>query len=91
MQGVITEYVANERFAVHLESSRHTADVRFTLARVQDSTRLTRHLDLRLKGPMKYCSVFLRPMLKKSIRTEADEEFFTLKRLCEAEKHGQVP
>ena len=91
MRGVITEYVVNERFAVHLESSRHTADVRFTLTRLQDSTRLTRELDLRLKGLMKYGSMLLRPMLKKSINTEAQGEFATLKRLCEAEKHSQTP
>jgi uncharacterized protein YndB with AHSA1/START domain len=88
MQGVITEYVLNERFAVHLESPRHTADVRFTLTRLQDSTRLTRELDLRLKGFMKYGSVFLRPMLKRNINKEAQGEFATLKRLCEAQKPG---
>jgi hypothetical protein len=86
MQGVITEYVANERFAVHLVSSRHTADVRFTLTRLQDSTRLTRELDLRLKGLTRYVSIFLRPMLKKNINTEAEGKFATLKRLCEAQK-----
>lgn len=85
MQGVITEYVVNERFAVHLESSRHTADVRLTLTRLQDSTRLARELDLHLRGLMRYVSIFLRPMLKKNINTEAEGEFATLKRLCEAQ------
>jgi uncharacterized protein YndB with AHSA1/START domain len=88
MQGVITEYVVNERFAVHLESSRHTADVRFTLTRLHDSTRLTRELDLRLKGLMKYGSIFLRSMLKKSLSNEAQGEFAALKLLCEAQKPG---
>jgi uncharacterized protein YndB with AHSA1/START domain len=86
MQGVITEYAPNERFAVHLESSRHTADVRFVLEPVHNVTRLSREVDLRLKGVMKYCTLFLRTMLRKSISKEGQEEFAELKRLCEGGK-----
>jgi uncharacterized protein YndB with AHSA1/START domain len=83
MQGVITGYVAPKRFAVHLESSRHTADVCFTLTRLPGATLLTRELDLRLKGWMRYASLLLRPLLARSINRETEQEFATLKRLCE--------
>lgn len=85
MQGAITEYVANECFAVHLESARHAADVRLTLTRLPRCTGLSREVDLRLKGFMKFASFVLRPMLKKSIQDENQREFATLKRLCETE------
>ena len=88
MHGVITEYVLNERFAVHLESSRHTADVRFRLTRLRNSTRLEREVNLQLKGLTKFVSLFLRPLLRKSISNETQGEFARLKRLCEAQNPG---
>lgn len=86
MLGVITDYRANECFAVHLESDRHVADVRSTLAGNLGITRLTQQIELRLKGFSKIASIFLRPVIKKSIESQSRKEFATLKRLCETER-----
>ena len=83
MHGVITEYTANECFAVHLESDRHIADIRFTLAGNRGITRLTQQIELRLKGFSRIASIFLRPAIKKSIQSQSRKEFATLQRLCE--------
>jgi uncharacterized protein YndB with AHSA1/START domain len=83
IHGVITDYRANECFAVHVESDRHMADVKFTLAGNLGITRLTQQIELRLKGFSRIASIFLRPVIKKSVENQSRKEFATLKRLCE--------
>ena len=83
MQGVITEFVPNERFAVHLESKMHTADVCFVLEELGAVTQLTQNVDFRFHGVMKALSISLHSSIKKKIRSQAQSELARLKELCE--------
>jgi len=85
MGGVITEFVRNERFAVHLESDLNAVEVTFTLAEDEGMTQLTQDVDLRLKGRLKVLSVFLRSSIEKKIRGQAENELARLKQFCEHE------
>ena len=89
MQGVITEFLPNERFGVHLESERNTTDVLFKISSLPEYSQLTREVNLRLKGVLKFTGVFLRPLIGKKLQTESEREFSELKRLCEQEESGQ--
>jgi uncharacterized protein YndB with AHSA1/START domain len=83
MQGVITEFVSNKRFAVHLESKINSVDVCFDLEEKGSMTQLTQNVILRFKGMMKVLSVFLRSSIKKKIKNQAESELAQLKELCE--------
>jgi hypothetical protein len=86
MNGVITDYLPHERFAVHLESERNTTDVRFTITSLPDRSRLTREVSLRLKSSLGLASILLRPLIGRSLGRESRKEFSELKRLCEQEE-----
>jgi len=83
MHGVITEFVSNERFAVHLESKLNSVDVSFSLEGKSGKTQLTQNAELRFKGMLKVLSVFLRASIKKKITSQVQGEFTRLKELCE--------
>ena len=92
MRGVVTEFVPNERFAVHLESELNTVDVRFDLAVGEGVTQLTQDVDLRLKGMLKVLGLFLRSSIKAKVTRQAQKEFARLKQLCEQDDittHGK--
>jgi hypothetical protein len=83
MLGTVTEYVPNERFAVHLESDINTVDVVFSLADREGGTRLTQDVDLRLKGALAAMGLFLESSIRKKVQAQAQREFARLKQLCE--------
>lgn len=83
MQGVITEFVSNERFAVHLESKINSVDVCFVLEQQHSITQLIQNVAFRFRGIMKVLSVFLRSSIKKKIKSQAQSDFAMLKELCE--------
>jgi carbon monoxide dehydrogenase subunit G len=85
MRGVVTEYVSNQRFAVHLESDINSVEVSFVLEEKGSITQLTQYVDLRFKGMLKLMSIFLWAPLKKKIIRQAKNEFSRLKDLCEQE------
>ena len=85
MSGIVTEFVSNERFAVHLESDINLVDVRFTLIEQGSVTQLRQDAILRFKGIMNVLSIFLRATIKKNITTQTQKEFAKLKELCEPE------
>ncbi len=85
MHGVVTEFVSNERFAVHLEGDFTSADVSFILEENGEVTHLTQNVELRFKGMLKVLSVFIRASIKKKIIRQAQNEFARLKELCEQE------
>jgi len=87
MEGVITEFVSNEKFAVHLESKLNTLDVCFILEGKGPLTQLTQNFDLRFKGKMKVLSMFMRLSIKKKIKSQAQREFARLKELCEQDDY----
>ena len=84
MQGVITEYVSNERFAVRLESEIISIDVLFDLEDKGDKTQLMQHVDFQFKDiEMKVLSVFFRTSIRKMIINQARKESARLKELSE--------
>jgi carbon monoxide dehydrogenase subunit G len=83
MHGVITEFISDKRFAVHLESDMNSVEVSFILAKHGDITQLTQNVNLRLKGMLKILSLFLRGSIKKKIIRQTQKEFAILKELCE--------
>jgi uncharacterized protein YndB with AHSA1/START domain len=85
MRGIVTEFVSNERFAVHLESDINTVDVRFTLIEKGNMTQLKQDALIHFKGMMKVVSIFLRTAIKKKISSQTQKEFARLKELCEIE------
>ena len=70
MRGVITEFVPNERFSVHLESDINTVDVCFSLIEKGSTTQLKQDALLRFKGMMKVFSIVLRSSIKKKISSQ---------------------
>jgi carbon monoxide dehydrogenase subunit G len=83
MHGVVTEFVSNERFAVHLEGDFISVKVNFVLEEKGCMTQLTQNVELGFKGMLKVLSIFLRASLKKKIIHQAQNEFSRLKELCE--------
>ena len=83
MHGVVTEFVSNERFAVHLEGDFNSVDVSFSLEEKAGVTQLTQNVQLSFKGMLKVLSVFLRVSIKKKIVNQAQKELAKLKELCE--------
>lgn len=59
MRGVVTEFVSNERFAVHLEGEYNSVDVLFALEEKGGMTELTQDVQLRFKGIHKVLILFL--------------------------------
>ena len=83
MHGVVTEFVSNERFAVHLEGDFNSVDVSFSLEEKAGVTQLTQNVQLGFKGMLKVLSAFLRVSIKKKIVNQAQKELAKLKELCE--------
>ena len=80
MKGVVTEFLSNKLFAVHLESESHTADVRFVLTEEKGMTQLTQSVELHFKNEL---SEAVCDSIKKSIMSQAKSDFARLKKLCE--------
>lgn len=87
MEGVITDFVPNQRIAFHLEGSFNIVDVDFTLQEREGMTQLTQRADVRFKGQLKVLSLFFGPAFKRKIKGQMEQEFSTLKALCENECH----
>jgi hypothetical protein len=85
LQGVVTDFVANERMAFHLEGQFNTVDVVWTLKESGGSTEVCQVADVRFKGPMRVLSVVFGSAFKRKIMAQAQSEFAALKELCEGE------
>jgi carbon monoxide dehydrogenase subunit G len=83
MNGVVTEFVSNERFAVHLESNINSVDVSFVLEQKGGITQLTQNAELHFKGMLKVLSILLRASIRKKIIRQTQGELARLKELCE--------
>jgi uncharacterized protein YndB with AHSA1/START domain len=83
MRGVVTEFVPNKRFGVHLESDLNSVDVSFTLDPRADGTHLTQRVELRFKGMLKLLTLLSRASIRNRIENQALKEFARLKELCE--------
>jgi uncharacterized protein YndB with AHSA1/START domain len=83
MEGVITDFVPNQRIAFHLEGGYNAVDVDFTLQSREGITQLTQRADVRFKGKLRVLSLFFGPTFKRKITSQMEQEFSTLKALCE--------
>lgn len=83
MEGIITEFIPNKEFAVHLESKVNLVDVSFVLNENENITTLNQYVEMRFKGMLKILSVFMRNSIKKKIAKQLEREFAKLKELCE--------
>ncbi len=83
MHGVVTAFVADERFAVHLESEVNTVHLSFDLVERAGVTELTQRVDLRLKGLLKLATLLLSVPIKRKVRVQVRSELGKLKQLCE--------
>ena len=88
MEGIVTEFIPNKRFAVHLESKIHTVDASFQLEEKGDGTELTQNADIKFKGIMRVLILFLQGSIRKKINSQTQREFARLKELCEQESQS---
>lgn len=80
MKGTVTDFQPNKSFAVRVESESHSADVRFVLKEMNGMTRLTQEIELRFENEL---SDTISDSIRKSIISQAQNEFARLKELCE--------
>ena len=83
MRGIVTEYVPNKSFGMHLESDYHIVDVRHNLEENGDITQVSQEAEISFKGFMKVIMLFLWPLLKRNITQQSLSELAKLKELCE--------
>lgn len=83
MQGVVTDYVENQSLAMHLSGKYNVADVKWRLDGTEGRTRLTVNAEVRFKSLAGVLSVLMRPVFKKKITGQFQEELARLKELCE--------
>ena len=85
MIGIITDYKKNEIIAFHLRGKFNTVDVQFRLRKSGETTILTQTADIHFKSYVRILSVLLRPIFRKKIKRQSQQEFMKLKELCEQE------
>jgi carbon monoxide dehydrogenase subunit G len=83
LQGVVTDFVENERTAFHLEGKFNSVNVVWTLRGTGQTTEVCQVAEVRFKGLLRVLSVVLGPALKKKIIAQGQYEFARLKELCE--------
>lgn len=83
LRGVVTDFVANERMAFHLEGEFNTVDVVWTLRDTGRTTEVCQAAEVRFKGLARVLSLVLTPVFKKKAAAQGRREFARLKELCE--------
>lgn len=85
MSGEITDYVADELIAFHLESRIHTVDVRYALQPDEAGSRLAIEAEIRWKFPMNLISLFIGRKMQSELRRQFEAEAAALQTLCGGE------
>ena len=85
MHGVVTDYRDNQSLAMHLSGKYNVVDVEWRLEEIEEHTRLTVNARVRFKSFIKILSIIMRPVFKKKIVAQLQEELARLKELCERE------
>ena len=85
MQGVVTDYRENQLLAMHLSGKYNVVDVEWRIKEIGEHTHLTVYSNIRFRSFIKILSIFMRPVFKKKITKQLEEEFARLKELCERE------
>ena len=83
LHGIVTKFISNEIFAVHLESDYNSVDVCFTLKNNENRTQLIQNIEIQFKGRLRLFGIFLSAYIKKKIKSQTQKEFAQLKDLCE--------
>ena len=83
MQGIVTDYRANQSLAMHLSGKYNVVDVEWHIEEIGEHTRLTQYSNIRFRSFIKVLSIFMRPVFKKKIIRQLQGEFTRLKELCE--------
>ena len=83
MFGVVTDYKENQSLAMHLSGKYNVVDVEWHIEGMEEHTRVTLNSDIRFRSFLRVVSIFMRPVFKKNIMRQLQEEFARLKELCE--------
>ena len=83
MQGVVTDYVENRLLGMHVSGKYNVVDVKWRIEETGKKARLTVDSDVRFKGFLWVLSLVLRPMFKKSLLGQMEQDLERLKELCE--------
>jgi len=83
MRGTITGWEQNRLVSMHLEGDYNVVEIKWSLDDLGGRTRVTADSDIRFKGMLGVASAMMRPVFKKKIRNQLNEEFARLKKLCE--------
>ena len=83
MQGVVTDYRENQSLAMHLSGKYNVVDVEWRIEEIGEHTRLTVYSNISFRSIIKILSIFMRPIFKRKITKQLQEEFARLKELCE--------
>jgi uncharacterized membrane protein len=83
MRGVVTDYRENELLGMHLSGKYNMIDTRWRIERSGDNARLTVDSDVSFKGYLWILSVIVRPMFKKTLLRQMEDDVERLKELCE--------
>ena len=89
LRGVVTDFVANERMAFHLEGQFNAVDVVWTLKERGEITEVSQVAEVRFKGLMRVVGVLFGTAFKKKITAQAQQEFAALKDLCEGDRYSR--
>lgn len=83
MEGVVKDYTENKSIGMHLSSKYNVVDVNWYIEGSGDNARLTVDTDIRFKGFLWILSIVFRPMFKKTLLRQMENDLERLKKLCE--------
>lgn len=89
MEGIVREWVENERVAVDLECSAFSMTVEDDLVHTNGVTTLTQTSSVRYKGCMILMGWFFNLLMKKKMIEQTETQLQTLKELCEGDARGE--
>ena len=83
MEGVVTDYTENKSIGMHIGGKYNVVDVKWYIEGAGDNARLTVDSDVRFKGHLWILSMVFRPMFKKTLLRQMENDMERLKGLCE--------
>ncbi len=86
LQGVVTDYRENRSLAMHLSGQFNTVDIAWQLAPAGPRTLLTVRANVRFRGMIGVMSLLLRPVFRRKMAAQLQEETMRLKTLCEGRR-----
>lgn len=84
LEGEITQYDINKRFAIHLENKNTQVDVAYLLEKSENGTFLTQNTTFIYSGMMKVIDKVAAPAIQKSYTDQSKQSFLRLINLCTA-------